>query len=176
VTAPPQAFPHDAYRMRFTNNHDVDSWDGSDTELYGPAFKAMAVLAATLPGMPLIYGGQEAGLSKKLEFFEKDPIQWKTYEYGGFYAGLLALKKRNPALWNGQYGGDVQLRDVGNDKLFAFTRQVGKNRVDVVVNVSAAKQSYTPPGARAAQTLAAWDWRINASKSAATFNNGSGMK
>jgi glycosidase len=71
---PPKAFPPGAYRMRFTSNHDENSWAGSDVELYGPAFKAMAVLAATLPGMPLIYGGQEAGLDKRIEFFEKDPI------------------------------------------------------------------------------------------------------
>ena len=163
VTNPPKAFPRDAYRMRFTNNHDVDSWDGSDTELYGPAFKAMAVLAATLPGMPLIYGGQEAGLSKKLEFFEKDPIQWKTYEYSGFYAKLLKLKKRNPALWNGQYGGGVEVLDTANDKVFAYKRQMGTNVVKVVVNVSGEKQSYTLPGAKPAP-LAAWDYKIDAPK------------
>ncbi len=174
VAAP--GFPRDAYRMRFTNNHDVDSWQGSDAELYGPAYKAMAVLATTLPGMPLIYGGQESGLDKRLEFFEKDPVQWKKYENAGFYAKLLKLKKDNPALWNGQYGGDVQVREAGNDKVFAFTRQLGKNRVDVVVNVSGDKQSYTLPGARSAQTLAAWDWRINTNKSAPAFNNGIGMK
>jgi glycosidase len=78
---PPKAFPPGAYRMRFTSNHDENSWAGSDTELYGPAFKAMAVLAATLPGMPLIYGGQESGLDKRIEFFEKDPIEWKDYKY-----------------------------------------------------------------------------------------------
>ncbi|HZV63949.1 MAG TPA: alpha-amylase family glycosyl hydrolase, partial [Telluria sp.] len=163
VHNPPKAFPRDAYRMRFTNNRDVDSWDGSDTELYGPAFKAMAVLAATLPGMPLIYGGQEAGLSKKLAFFEKDPIQWKSYAYSGFYAGLLTLKKRNPALWNGQYGGAAEVLDAANDKVFAFRRQMGTNVVKVVVNVSGEKQSYTLPGA-APRTLAAWDYRIDTPK------------
>jgi hypothetical protein len=81
--------------MRFTSNHDENSWAGSDVELYGPAFKAMAVLAATLPGMPLIYGGQEAGLDKRIEFFEKDPIQWKDYKYAPFYTGLLKLKHDN---------------------------------------------------------------------------------
>jgi glycosidase len=82
----------------------------------------MAVLAATLPGMPLIYGGQESGLDKRIEFFEKDPVQWKTYAYAPFYAGLLKLKHGNPALWNGHYGGDIQVLDTGNDKVFAFRR------------------------------------------------------
>ena len=150
-------FPRDAYRMRFTNNHDVDSWQGSDAELYGPAYKAMAVLAATLPGMPLIYGGQESGLDKRIEFFEKDPVQWKQYQNAPFYAMLLKLKKDNPALWNGQYGGDLQLRDTGNDKVFAFRRQLGKHRVDVAVNLSGEPQRYT---LGAPQSLAAWNWSI----------------
>lgn len=67
-------YPADAYRMRFTSNHDFNSWHGSDAELYGPAFEACAVLSFTLPGMPLIYNGQESRLDRRLAFFEKDPI------------------------------------------------------------------------------------------------------
>jgi glycosidase len=122
----------------------------------------MAVLAATLPGMPLIYGGQESKLDKRLEFFEKDPVQWKSYEYATFYTALLKLKHDNPALWNGQYGGDVQVLETGNDKVFAFKRQMGTNAVSVTVNVSGAAQSYSLPGRKGQQTLAAWDYRIDA--------------
>jgi glycosidase len=161
---PPKVFPRDAYRMRFTSNHDENSWQGSDTELYGPAFKAMAVLAATLPGMPLVYGGQESKLDKRIQFFEKDPVQWKDYEYAPFYAGLLKLKHDNRALWNGQYGGGLQVLDTANDKVFAFKRQLGTNVVAVTVNVSGDKQSYTLPGQKAQHVLAAWDYRIDASK------------
>jgi glycosidase len=147
--------------MRFTSNHDENSWAGSDTELYGPAFKAMAVLAATLPDMPLIYGGQESGLDKRIQFFEKDPIQWKNYAYAPFYTHLLALKHANPALWNGQYGGAVQVLKTGNDKVFAFRRVLQGNSVQVTVNVSNDAQRFTLPGSKP-QTLAAWDYRIDA--------------
>ena len=162
---PPKAFPPGAYRMRFTSNHDENSWAGSDVELYGPAFRAMAVLAATLPGMPLIYGGQEAGLDKRIEFFEKDPIDWKNYGYAPFYADLLKLKHDNKALWNGQYGAGVEVLDTGNDKVFAFRRALPGNAVQVTVNLSNQAQRYTLPGAKA-QSLAAWDYRIDAPKSA----------
>ena len=50
-------FPADAYRMSFTSNHDINSWRYSDRELFGDKFRAFAVLAATLPGMPLVYSG-----------------------------------------------------------------------------------------------------------------------
>ena len=160
VEVPAAGYPADAYRMRFTSNHDINSWQGSDTELYGPSFRAMAMLAVTLPGMPLIYGGQESGLDKRLAFFEQDPIAWKQYGLAAFYTDLLKLKKTNPALWNGQYGGAIAVRDTGNNKVFAFRRTLGKNTVDVTVYVSAAPQSYTLDGKRA--QLGAWKYVINA--------------
>lgn len=165
LAQPKVAYPAHAYRMRFTSNHDENSWHGSDTEHYGPAFKAMAVLAATLPGMPLIYGGQEGGLDKRLKFFEKDPIDWKNYPYADFYAGLLKLKHENRALWNGQYGGGVKVLETGNDKVFAFRREKDGNVVGVAVNLSGVRQQYSLPGAAAKQTLAAWDYKIDAPKS-----------
>jgi glycosidase len=155
-----KAWPRDAYRLQFTSNHDINSWQGGDKDLYGPAWGAMTVLSYTLPGMPLVYSGQEARQEKKLEFFEKDPIDWKTYELEGFYAGLNALKKQNPALWNGAAGGAVQLLDVGNDQLFAFKRQQGANNVRVIVNPTATLQKYKLAGDDGPAVLKPWRWRI----------------
>jgi glycosidase len=124
----------------------------------------MAVLAATLPGMPLIYGGQEAGFDKRLEFFEKDPIAWKNYPYASFYAGLLKLKHDNRALWNGQYGAPVQVLETGNDKVFAFRREKDGNVVAVAVNLSGTPQRYALPGNAAKRSLQAWEYSIEAPK------------
>jgi glycosidase len=162
---PPKAYPPGAYRMRFTSNHDENSWAGSDVEHHGPAYKAMAVLAATLPGMPLVYGGQEAGLDKRIEFFEKDPIAWKDYQYAPLYTRLLKLKHDNKALWNGQYGGSIEVLETGNDKVFAFLRKRDGNAVKVSVNLSNEAQKYAPGGGKQ-QSLAAWDYRIEAPASA----------
>jgi glycosidase len=160
VRAPKQQFPRSAYRMLFTNNHDINSWHGTDAELYGPAYQVFAVLTATLPGMQLIYSGQESCLTKRLEFFEKDPIDWKTFELQDFYAGLLKLKKQQAALWNGQHGGELALLDVGNDKLFAFRRQRDDSSISVIANVSDASQTCFAPGSHTADTLPPWGWRI----------------
>ena len=156
----PHGYPPSAYRMRFTSNHDINSWDGTDAELYGPAYQPLAVLSFTLPGMPLIYGGQEARLDKRLEFFEKDPIAWKTRELQPFYTKLLALKHQHPALANGQYGGALALLEVGNDKLFAFRRTKDADRVAVVVNVTAAEQQFRLGGSE--RTLRAAGWLVEA--------------
>ncbi len=163
ITKPEKAFPKHAIRMLFTNNHDFNSWHGTDKELYGPAYQALAVVAATLPGMPLIYNGQESGLDKRLAFFEKDQIKWGNYPLAPFYANLLALKRNNPAMANGQYGAPATFVATGNDKVLAYKRVLGTNVVSVVVNLSGATQTFTLDGARAAP-LAPWRWRINAQK------------
>jgi glycosidase len=154
-------YPPDAYRMNFTGNHDSNSWRGSDTEFYGnlETFKAMAVLAALLPGMPLVYGGQEAFFDKRLQFFERDPIAWKGTPLAPFYAELLTLKKTHPALANGVQGGSLQMQATGNEAVFAFKRVAGQRTLRVSVNLSAQRQDFSLPGA-ARDALAPWAWKI----------------
>jgi len=135
-------YPADAYRMNFTANHDSNSWHGSCKEFYGSeaCFKAMAVLAATLPGVPLIYGGQEGFFDKRLAFFEKDLITWRDFPLAGFYAQLLALKARHLALANGPYGGTLRWLDTGSAAVVGFRREQGASRVAVHVNLTAQPQ------------------------------------
>ncbi len=149
-------FPDDAYRMNFTSNHDVNSWRWSDTELYSEKFRAFAVLAAMLPGMPLIYGGQEAGLDKRIAFFEKDAVDWKSYSNAAFYTRLLALKARHPALANGASGGAVARIVTDDDQVFAFRRERGSDRISIAVNLSAKPKrvhGFSKP-------IAPWDFAI----------------
>ena len=128
-------FPSNAYRMYFTSNHDENSWNGTDPEMYGKNFENFAVLSATVSGMPLIYNGQESGLNKRLSFFEKDEIAWKNYAYQDFYKVLLSLNKENEALWNGAYGGK-RTRIESPEGTYAFLRKKGDNEVIVAINIT----------------------------------------
>lgn len=83
----------------------------------GEAHKAFAVLVNTLDGIPLTYSGQEEPMPKRLEFFEKDDIGFKNYNYADFYTKLNTLKHDNPALWNGNYGGQIK-RIMKDDNVF----------------------------------------------------------
>ena len=156
-------YPPSAYRMNFTANHDSNSWHGSCQEFFGgiDAFKAMAVLAATLPGMPLIYGGQEGYFDKRLAFFGKDAIAWRGYPLGAFYAELLSLKKQHAALGNGQHGGSLRWLPNNNMQVCVFERVRGSSRVQVAVNLSPQTQRYAAANGASA-TLAPWAWAINA--------------
>ena len=132
------------YFMHFLTNHDENSWNGTIEERMGEAADAFAVLAFTFDGMPLIYSGQEAGLNKRLEFFEKDSIAWGNYSKQDFYTTLLALKHDNSALWNGEAGGKLQrINTADNLDVYAFYREKDNNRVVVIVNLSDASQSIT---------------------------------
>lgn len=128
-------FPASSYRMYFTTNHDENSWNGSDPEMYGDNFENFAVLSATISGMPLIYNGQESGLDKQLEFFEKDEIEWGDYKYQDFYTTLVGLKRDTPALWNGDFGGDLEILDMP-ENTYAYKRVKGDSEVVVVLNFS----------------------------------------
>ena len=66
---------------------------------YGNGAKTFAALTYFLPGMPLIYNGQEYGLDKRLEFFEKDFIPKKQSDFYAFYSNLeFIIKKENDFL------------------------------------------------------------------------------
>lgn len=129
-------YPTGTYPMHWTTNHDDNSWEGTTSELFGKAEKTMAVLTFTLPGIPLIYSGQEAGLDKRLEFFEKDEISWDDLTMQPFYKELIILKKENSALWNGIDGGETNFLETSDERILMFERITEKNRVIVMANLS----------------------------------------
>ncbi|MBC8152470.1 MAG: alpha-glucosidase C-terminal domain-containing protein, partial [Bacteroidetes bacterium] len=135
-------FPEGYYQMHFTQNHDENTWNGTLTESFGSGADAFTVLTCTLDGMPLVYNGMESSLSKRLKFFEKDPIYWGNYGKTGFFETLLTLKHRNRALWNGPAGGQAIKINTGHDQqVYAFHRQKDVDRVVVVVNLSDQPQA-----------------------------------
>ncbi len=142
-------YDSDDYRMYFTSNHDENSWHGTPRELFGDAVDVFAVLASTFDGMPLIYSGQEAGLDKRLAFFDRDPIMWRDHPNFDLYEALLRLKRNNRALWNGRHGASLErIFTSDNSRVFAFVRELDADIVLVVVNLSDQPRSVTLSGTR----------------------------
>jgi len=139
-------YSRDDYILNFTSNHDENSWQGSVFERMGDATEAMAVFSATIPGVPLLYSGQEAGLDKRLSFFGKDEIDWSNLKYEDFYTKLFFLKRENKALWNGSYGGSFE-RLVFKDspEVYAYAREKDDNNVVVILNFSKEAHSISFP-------------------------------
>lgn len=136
------AWPDNAIKMNFVDNHDKNSWEKSMFARHGKYLNAGIVLTVTAEGMPLIYSGQEAGLDRPLAFFEKDEITWKAHPVGDLYKQLFKLKHKNQALWNGNWGGKMIPVPNNNSKaIFSFARQKAEDKVFVVINFSDKAQS-----------------------------------
>ncbi|NJL12602.1 MAG: alpha-amylase [Microscillaceae bacterium] len=134
-------YPASAYRMRFVDNHDKNSWDGTMFSQFGAYLEACIVLTGTAKGMPLIYTGQEAGLDRQLKFFEKDEVKWQEHPIGDLYKKLFKLKKEHPALWNGAFGGEMHLtKNTQPAEVFSFVREKEGKKVLAVFNFSKKAQ------------------------------------
>lgn len=132
-------YPPDAYRMRFTTNHDENTWNGTEFERMGKAAETYDVFTCVISGMPLVYSGQEAGLNKRLKFFEKDTILWNESKFRSLYTSLLQEKEKNPALWNGEKGGEMIPIKSSDERVFAFVREKDSSKVFAVFNLSNKK-------------------------------------
>jgi len=137
----------DAYRMTFTTNHDENTWHGTVFERLGESAEMFNVLTATVKGMPLVYSGQEAGLNKRLEFFEKDPIEWKEHKFYDLFKSLFSLKHNNKALWNGASGGEMNFINSNNEQnILSFFREKEDNKIIALFNITESDQTLSLNG------------------------------
>lgn len=130
-------YPGDAFRMRFTSNHDENSWNGTEFERMGEGARTFAVFCFTFPGIPLVYSGQESAMNRRLRFFDKDTIPWGNYPLESFYTTLTELKTKTNLLDAGDAGGKFIKVPTSNDQVvYAFLRRTPDNQLLVVLNMS----------------------------------------
>ncbi|MDT8322681.1 MAG: alpha-amylase family glycosyl hydrolase [Bacteroidota bacterium] len=128
-------YPQGALRLRFTTNHDKNKEDGPPVEHLGvEGARSCAVLTHLLPGVPLIYNGQETGSDRALELFDDVEVDWQ--DSGGFrslYRQLNALRAAHATLRQGDY---VPLDADGSAAVAAYARRLEDSCVAVIVNLS----------------------------------------
>ena len=118
-------YPGDSYMMNMITNHDLNTWEGTEFERLGNLQEAFAVLMYTLPGMPLIYTGQEVGMNRAFEFFEKDEApDWNSgKEVTVFYKKLNDLKHSRSELAAGsKMGAKLEVLPTATNDVIAFRR------------------------------------------------------
>ncbi len=143
-------YPEGYYQMYFTQNHDENTWNGTEQQLYGASANAFTVLAFTWQGIPMFYNGQEDELRQRLAFFKKDPIRWGKYARTEFFQRLCDLRHNNQALWAGKQGGPlVKIPTDANEQVYAFSRSKGEDHLIVAMNLSKESRTVTlrPPSA-----------------------------
>ncbi|MBD5370529.1 MAG: alpha-amylase [Bacteroides sp.] len=139
-------FPDGSIHMNMVTNHDLNSWEGTEFERYGAGVGAFAVLTYTLPGMPMMYTGQEVGFNHPFEFFELDEVQpdYTPNQITTFYEMLNSLKHNHSALNASGQMDTMTVYDTMNPDVLTFTRSDARgDEVTVFVNLSSADQQLT---------------------------------
>lgn len=174
-------YPHGASQMNMITNHDLNSWEGTEFERLGPAVGAFAVLSYTLPGIPMLYTGQEVGFNHAFEFFRHDTVpDYTRNEFTTFYELLNSLKHSQRALDTGNQPGIMTRFATANTDIYAFERTKGNCRVVVITNlsnkpadvnfltdspdISGLKDWFTCAEATIPTTLNPWEFRVFTAK------------
>ena len=133
-------FPRGSLRLRFNSNHDKNYWDAPAVVKYGPGgAKATALLTMTLPGVPLIYNGEEVGNDRRLNLFDKTPIDWTKHpDFREFYTDICSARMKHSALRD---GGFAPLGNSDSLKIVSFERRDASDRVVTVINLSKEHQN-----------------------------------
>jgi cyclomaltodextrinase / maltogenic alpha-amylase / neopullulanase len=126
-----RGFPSDALILRFLNNNDTGERFATMHGL--PTAKLAATLLFTVPGIPLIYNGDEMG-ADFLPYDEGPPIRWDdTHPLREHYRKLASLRKQHKALYSGEFR---LLKTKQDQALLAFTRTGEKSELLVLMNFS----------------------------------------
>ncbi len=90
-------YPQNSLRMRFVENHDKQR---AASEIPREALELAHAFIYTIPGVPLLYNGEEVALAHRLELFDKDPIKWADGDekFRKFMVSLGRVKHANPDL------------------------------------------------------------------------------
>lgn len=138
--------PDGALRMRFSTNHDETAWDAPPPALFGglEGSKTAFVFATTLPGVPLIYNGQELGVQDTVSFFEATPYDWDMdpdstlmpfyTEYMDFYTGSKALQE-----------GSLDILTPNSDNALLYRRVADAEELLIAINVRNTEVSIDLP-------------------------------
>ncbi len=131
----------DDINMYFVTNHDENSWTGTLKERMPKNKEIFTALTYTMPGMPLIYSGQEYDLDHRLKFFEKDSIPKTKGNYYKLLEKLGELKNSNPALNGGKNKASYERIQTKNDHILMFKRHKNGSTVTFVGNFSDKDQT-----------------------------------
>ncbi len=125
-----ESYPPGALALRFIENHDQQR----AAEVFGvPGYRPYAALIFTLPGIPLLYVGQEIGATHRPSLFEKEPVDWSAADSSVYrtYTGLIRLRAAHPAL----RGGDLsRVMAKPPESVLSFRRTGREEEVLVLLN------------------------------------------
>lgn len=141
-----QTLEKDDVIMNMTSNHDENTWSGTEYERLADAVEVFAAMTYCIPGMPLIYNGQEYDFNRRLKFFEKDQITKEKGKMFAIYEKLSHLKNKNEALNGGKNAATYKRLSTSNDEnILTFEREKNGKKIVFIANLSKTNQSFSSP-------------------------------
>jgi glycosidase len=129
-----------------TSNHNENTWNGTAYERLGDAAETFTVLTYLMPGVPLIYNGQEYDNKKRLPFFDKDSIAHTKGKYFGLYEKLGRFKKNHPALSaHEDVGAYSRIRTSDDQNVLAFWRTNKNDSILFIANLKNLSNKFNLP-------------------------------
>jgi glycosidase len=135
---------NNTFPMYYLDNHDVNSYDRTIAEAFPEEqLPSMYTLIFTLPGVPMVYSGDEIGYDKAIAFMDKDTIDWEKTgkDYRGLIRKLSDLKQDNPCLYSDNTGDGFEVLDAGNKNIFAYRRAAEGKEILCIFNLSKKEQA-----------------------------------
>jgi glycosidase len=136
--------------VRYITNHDVNSSDGTPLNLFGGKSGSLAafVVVALMKSVPLIYDGQEVGMTIPITFpFTSVKIDWTTgQDVTAAYKRIIAFRNSSNAIREGD------LTSYSNADVCAFMKTKNTEKVLVIDNLRNRSVTYTLPAAAANTT------------------------
>ena len=135
---------NNTFPMYYLDNHDVNSYDRTIAEAFSEdVIPSMYSLIFTLPGVPMLYSGDEIGYDRHIAFMEKDTINWtgSSCDYRDLIKELSLLKQEHPALGSDNTGEGFEILDAGNRNIFAYKRITDGDEVLCIFNLSKREQA-----------------------------------
>ena len=131
-------FPDSAVHLRYVENHDESRYVDECDE---PSLRAAAAATFTVPGAPMIYYGQERGVSE-----QRGPMRWHDgdADLTAFHRALASLRAETPTLREGRVVAveyEVTSTDGDGDAVTAYAREDERGRYVVVLNFDAGSAS-----------------------------------
>ncbi|MBC9784277.1 hypothetical protein H1S01_07105 [Heliobacterium chlorum] len=136
-------YPRGTSMVRYTENHD----EVRSVIMYGgiERSKPPFLLALTLPGVPMLYAGQENGAYIRPPLFEGNfgenefrPIDFQTHpELLAWYRHVLAIRSAKAYL----QGEEIRFFPTSNRKVSAFLRKQGDAMALVMINFNAEPEA-----------------------------------
>ncbi len=131
--------------VRYITNHDVNSSDGTPVSLFGGQGGAMSafVVASLFKGVPMIYNGQEAGMTRAIPFpFTTVKVNWTAHpDVTRAYKQLLTARANSVALRRGTPTA------YSSYDVCAFTKTSSTDQAFVIANVRGTNINYNVPAA-----------------------------